>query len=232
MTKHKSYDWLLFDADNTLLDFHAAERVSLQAAMEDEGLPFSNEHHALYETINKACWHDFEHGLMSKEQLRTERFARFFYQAGIRGLDASAFADSYLAALAGAGQLLEGVEKLLTALQLEYNIGLITNGLKEVQRPRLQASGLASFFSVVVVSDEIGPAKPQAAFFEYTFAEMGGPPPERVLVIGDNLHADVKGGHDFGTHTCWYNPQATPPWLEVQPTWEIRQLDELRGILL
>ena len=232
MTKHKSYDWLLFDADNTLLDFHAAERVSLQAAMEDEGLTFSDEHHALYETINKACWHDFEHGLMSKEQLRSERFARFFYQAGIRGLDASAFADSYLAALAGAGQLLEGVEKLLTALRLEYNIGLITNGLKEVQRPRLQASGLASFFSVVVVSDEIGPAKPQAAFFEYTFAEMGGPPPERVLVIGDNLHADVKGGHDFGTHTCWYNPQATPPWLEVQPTWEIRQLDELRGILL
>lgn len=225
------YDWILFDADNTLLDFTAAERHSLSSAMADEGLDFQPDHHEVYHHINKACWHDFEHGRISKAQLRRERFERFFYELGVRGIDPDAFADAYLANLAHTGHLLSGALALLEALRPHYRLGLVTNGLKEVQRPRLHAAGIAGFFEVIVVSDEIGPAKPQAAFFDHAFTEMGGPERDRVLVVGDNLNADVKGGLDYGLHACWYNPEGAERYLPISPTYEIGGYGELLTLL-
>lgn len=227
-----SYEWVLFDADNTLFDFTAGERASLQQALEDEGLEFSDSYHALYHRINKECWSDFEHGRISKEQLRRERFVRFFGDLGQRGIDADGFAANYLAYLSQTGQLLDGAQPLLESLQNRYRLGLITNGLKEVQRPRLAASGLGAFFEVVVVSDEIGVAKPQQAFFDFTFGLMGQPAPNQVLVVGDNLHADIKGGLDYGADACWYNPDGHEPLPDIRPTYQVKTLHELARMLV
>lgn len=224
------YDWILFDLDNTLFDFHAAEGASLRAALEEEGILFEPAFHDVYQTINKECWTAYEEGRLSKDRLRTERFARFFAAIGVR-LDPTRFGPRYLHFLAQGGPLMDQAEETLDWAQGVSRVGLITNGLKEVQRPRLANSCLNDRFEVIVVSDEIGVAKPNAGFFDYAFREMGQPDPARVLVVGDNLNADIRGGLEYGTSACWMNPSGQSPYLPVKPTYQIRQLAELPTVL-
>lgn len=224
------YQWILFDADNTLLDFSRSEREALQLAFEDAGLPFDDAHHALYHRINKACWEAFERGKLGKESLRTRRFELFFEAIG-REEDENRFAETYLAFLGQTGHLVEGALSLLQALDGRCRMAVVTNGLKEVQRPRLAQAGIEGFFQAIVVSDEIGRSKPDSAFFEFTFQQIGHPPKESVLMVGDNLHADIQGGQDYGIPTCWFNPSRQNNEGDARPRYEIGRLVELLDIL-
>ena len=122
---------------------------------------------------------------------------------------------------------LPGAEALLNSLHGEFGLALATNGLKEVQRPRLVKSGLTSFFKVIVVSDEIGHAKPDAGFFDHAFHEMGRPDPGRVLMVGDNLNADILGSMSYGIDACWFNPDRLQPYLDIEPDYQIHDLSEV-----
>ncbi len=225
-----SYQWILFDADNTLFDFDRSERHALSGALRVLGIPFEEAHHHLYNRINKACWKAFEHGEISRTELRSRRFELFFSEIGEQA-DEKEFARSYLANLAEAGYLLEGARQLVEQLAGSYRLAMVTNGLKEVQRPRLARSGLQPFFQAVVVSDEIGHSKPNAGFFEHTFSEIGQPAKEKVLIVGDNINADIRGGMEFGIHACWYNPGGEENPFDMQPTYEIGQLSHLPPLL-
>ncbi len=224
------YHWLLFDADNTLFDFDRSMRQALQDAMEAAGITFRQDFHPIYEAINTQCWSDFEHGKISKAELRTRRFELFFEAIQIE-LDTERFAAEYLFLLSQITFLIDGADVLLESLHQEFKLGLVTNGLTEVQRPRLAKSGIQEYFDIVVVSDEIGHAKPHAGFFDYAFQQMRQPPKQEVMIIGDNLHADIRGGLDYGIHTCWYNPQQLENDLNVQPTYQIKELMALKDLL-
>ena len=225
-----SYQWLLFDADNTLFDFDRTMEHALEAAMQHAGLPFETNFHQIYQEINHQCWSDFEHGKITKTELRTLRFSLFFEAIEVE-YASDVFEISYLNYLSQGAFLIDGAQALLEELHGEFRIGLVTNGLKEVQRPRLAKSGLQHYFDVVVVSDEIGHAKPHAAFFDHAFAEMRHSRRDEVLMIGDNLNADIKGAADYGLDTCWYNPQQLPNELDVQPTYQIDTLTSLSVLL-
>jgi 2-haloacid dehalogenase len=82
----------------------------------------------------------------------------------------------------------------------------------------------------VVVSEEVGAAKPEGRIFEIALAQMGNPPKDGVLMVGDSLTADIRGGNDFGIHTCWFNP-AGRAHDGCVPTYEIRELRELLAIV-
>ena len=221
-----SYDWLLLDADNTLFDFDRCEGQALQLALADKEIAFSADHHPTYNVINQQCWRDYEDKKISKAELRLRRFELFFDSIGV-SLDPDEFGRNYLVHLSTAAFLLDGALDLLGKLQANHQLALVTNGLKEVQRPRLEAGALRDFFDVIIVSDEIGHAKPHAPFFDYTFEQIGRPEKERVLIVGDNINADVKGGLDYGIHACWFNPGKKEKPQHIQPTYEIRQLHEL-----
>lgn len=223
------YHWIFFDADNTLFDFDHSEQAALKGALEDFGEVFEAHYHPLYNTINRECWQAFEHGTLNKAQLRTRRFELFFSALKFQ-FDPEAFAKTYLQHLSQQCALLEGAEALLEKLHPSHALALVTNGLKEVQRPRLARSGLGAFFKTVVVSDEIGHAKPDRAFFDYAFEAIGRPDPKTVLMVGDNINADIRGAAEYGLDTCWFNPsrQASKT---VQPTYEIARLQDLHGVL-
>lgn len=221
-----SYDWLLLDADNTLFDFDRCEAKALQSALADHGVPFSADHHPIYTQINRQCWRDYEEKKITKAELRLRRFELFFNSIGV-SLDPGKFGRNYLVHLSTAAFLLDGAVELLEQLQAGYHLALVTNGLKEVQRPRLEAGALTNYFEVIIVSDEIGHAKPHAPFFDYTFEQIGHPQKERVLIVGDNINADIKGGLEYGIHACWYNPQKRESPLTIKPTYEILHLGEL-----
>jgi len=145
--------------------------------------------------------------------------------------DAEEFSKRYLVHLARAADLMDGAETVVRRLHEHFRLAIITNGLKEVQRPRLECSPIAVFFEDVFISEEIGAAKPDPRFFEAVFARIGNPTREKVLVIGDSLTSDIQGGNLFGLDTCWFNPHRKPAAAQFPATYEIQALSQLPGLL-
>ena len=138
-------------------------------------------------------------------ELNNLRFSRFLTALNLPNEDATQLGDYYLAQLSEKSVFMDGGHLLLEEQTEKYHLGIITNGLKEVQRPKLIKSGLVDYFKVIVVSDEIGISKPQPAIFEHAFEKMEFPAKEKVLMVGDSLHSDIQGGINYGIDTCWYN---------------------------
>jgi len=201
----KTFKWLLFDFDNTLVDFSSASKKSLWMTFEEQGRQCDELIYKTYQKINHRVWTDFEQGKITAEALRPKRFADLFEALNERELDANHFGQRYLANLVVASEAYDGVIDLLEDLKLaDYRMSIVTNGLKEVQRPRLTKLGMTDFFDSIIVSDEIGSKKPEGAFFDYVFQTIPNPPPKsETLMIGDGLNSDIRGGRDFGISTCW-----------------------------
>ena len=225
----KKYDWILFDADHPLLDFDRSEAEPLSAPIQDFGAQATPEALQTYNRINTQAWADFQSGKISREALKVQRFADFLEYLELRA-DPAGFGKHYLQMLSRKAYWLPEAENLISEIRQHYRIGLISNGLAEVQRPRFSSIQLFDIFHTVVISGEIGPAKPDPAFFDYTFRQINHPPREKVLVVGDNLHADIGGGNGYGLDTCWYNPGGAPPD-SIQPTYEVRDIAAVRWIL-
>lgn len=225
-----NYDWLLFDADNTILDFDEAQRQALAQALAAIGISFLEAHHQVYDRINRECWRAYEEGTLSKQELQAKRFQNFFLEIGEKQ-DAADFGKTYIHFLSRSTAMMNGAVALLDVLKQKYRLALVTNGIKEVQRSRIHLSGIAPYFSFIAISDEIGVSKPHEGFFTHVFEGINHPSKERTLIIGDNLNADIKGGLAFGIHACWFNYDQRERYLEVEPTYEIAQLSELLAIL-
>lgn len=227
----KKYDWLLFDADNTLWDFSAAEASALERTLIKRDIEWSEEVLANYKIINHKAWSDFEAGVLPKSQLRTIRFQRLL---DLYRLDhpAEELSFDYRTYLSESTHMLEGAWELLEKLSPDFRMGLVTNGLKEVQRPRLANTGIGKFFEFIVISDEIGVAKPHAGFFDHAYEQMEAADKGAVLMIGDNPNADISGALSYGFDACWLrNPGVADrkPFGETHRIRDIRELAQLLG---
>ncbi len=224
------YSWLLFDADGTLFDYSLAEAKAFEATFRQLSLPFLPEYARLYREINARIWREFEASQISSQQLRVARFERLFAAIPL-AVDAQLFSRAYLLNLALGSDLVPGAEQVLRALAPRYHLALITNGLTDVQRPRLERSAICDLFQAVLISDEVGVAKPDPRFFDLLFDQIGRPPKSEVLVVGDGLTSDVQGANAYGLDACWYNPAALPPDPRYPARYEIRTLADLGPIL-
>ena len=224
------YSWLFFDADDTLFDYSLAEASALGATAEEFGLSGVPGLMPAYQQINAQIWVEFEQGKIDSFNLRAERFARLFARLGIR-VDVETFSQRYLVHLSQGYFLYDGAVDLLADLSRRYQMGLITNGLPDVQRPRLAGSGIAGYFKFVAISEEIGTAKPDPAFFSAALALAGNPDKHQVLVIGDSLSSDIRGGIQSGLDTLWFNPKGKPPDARWKVTYEVRTLREISDLL-
>jgi len=225
------YTWLLFDADNTLWDFSAAEASALERTLRSRDIDWSDEVLGQYRIINHRAWADYENGYLPKEQLRTVRFKRLLDHYRLDH-PAEELSFDYRTYLAASTHMLAGARELLEALRGKYRMGLITNGLKEVQRPRLANTGLGEYFEFIVISDEIGVAKPHAGFFDHAYKRMDGADKSSVLVIGDNPNADVKGALKYGFDACWLRHPGAADQPKLGETYRIRDIRDLREIVL
>jgi 2-haloacid dehalogenase len=224
------YKWLLFDADGTLFDYDRAEAVALKRTFEQFGHQFEPGYAEAYRRINSDIWLAFEQGRLTQVRLRTKRFELLFEAVGAE-LEPEAFSARYLENLARGTYLIDGAEQVLGELHGQVGLALITNGLADVQRPRFGRSTIGQYFSALVISEEVGAAKPDPAIFEVAFREMGQPQKNDVLIIGDSLTSDIKGGNNFGLDTCWFNPQQKPAHVDVSVSYEIQDLNELLVII-
>ena len=223
------YRWLLFDADNTLFDFDAAEESAITRTLTHYGIAADEEAKSRYRAANTALWAAFDRGEIDQEKLVVERFARFLAGEGRKG-DPGEWNRAYLDRLAEGSVLLPGAEALCRALAGRYELSLVTNGVSYVQRRRLKASPLAPFFGErVYISGELGYRKPERRYFEKVLAGLRAEPRE-VLVIGDSLSSDIQGAVNAGLDSVWINFRGNTPGT-VRPTYEVPGFDRLAELL-
>lgn len=222
------YTWLLFDADDTLFDFSKAESNALKWTLEQSGLPYQPDYIQKYSQYNQQVWREFERGEVTQHDLRWKRFHLFFESIGHQG-DMHAIGRLYTHNLAKGIDLLEDAEEVIRSCKKQYQLALVTNGLKDVQVPRLAGSRLSDCFDKVFISEEIGAAKPTRAYFDAVFSGLNQPARKSVLIIGDSLTSDIQGGIEYGIDTCWYNPGQKPSELPI--TYQITRLKDLLTLL-
>ena len=139
----------------------------------------------------------------------------------------AALSASYLEFLANCSELVEDAAAVLGALHRKYQIAILTNGLTVVQRGRLARSVIRHHISDIIISEEIGAAKPAKEFFDTAFARLGHPSKREVLMIGDGWASDIQGAVQYGIDACWYNPGRKPRPANCEITREIASLREL-----
>jgi 2-haloacid dehalogenase len=221
--------WVLFDVDGTLLDYHASEAAAVRSTLTDAGLEVTDEVLGVYRSVNQRHWELLERGRTTATQLRRERWHETFAELGVAPeLDIELLATRYLQHLAEGTHLIDGAVEVLARVRRTYGVGLITNGLADVQRPRLAGSGLDDLVDVTIISDEVGAAKPDPAIFDHAFTAMGGPARHAAVLVGDSLTADIAGGAAYGLTTVWLAPAtAEVPAGSVEPDHRIADLYEL-----
>lgn len=168
---------------------------------------------------------------MRREWLVVERFAALLRALGRTG-DAAALNRAYLDHLGEGSYLLPGAQALCRALAPRCTLAIVTNGVARAQRRRFEASPLNGLIPWLFISEELGASKPDSAFFAPVLRTLGNPDPRRVLMVGDNLLADIQGGIQAGLDTAWYNPGRLPGDPAIVPTWEVDGYAALQALIL
>ncbi len=225
------YKHLLFDADNTLWDFDKSEAFALEKSLSSAGINYPSNYRNIYRKVNQKVWRAFEKGTLPQERIKTIRMERFLKKIN-SDADPILIAEYYKNHLSSTDFLVDGARELMIDLQSKgYQMTLVTNGLEDIQKARLKNTQFASYFNAIIISEEIGLSKPHAPYFEYTFDQIGNPDKSDVLMIGDSLNSDIRGGNQFGIDTCWFNPERKYNNNKIKPTYSIGKLDELYGII-
>ena len=228
--------WVLLDLDGTVLDYDRAEQEAVLATLAGVGLPADGDMVARYRRVNARHWSALERGTTTPARLRTERWAELLTETvpeRADDIDLVALASAYVTHLAAGAYLLPDAAEVVAELAGTHRIAYITNGLADVQRPRLAASALADLGEVLIISDEVGAAKPAAAIFEAALRAMGQPDPRTVTMVGDSLSADIAGGRAVGLPTVWVTPSQQPDPTDpaLRPGHRISAIGALPGVL-
>ncbi len=226
------YRWLLFDADNTLFDFDAAQNYSLTRTLTHFGLEPTPGRKERFRTINAALWAACDRGEIAQEKLVVERYVRFLALEGVEG-DPEEWNTFGLNCLADSPTLLPGAEALCRRLSDRYILALVTNGVPFVQRRRLAASPLARYFGDrLYISGEMGCRKPEKLYFEKVLESLGASRQRgRVLVIGDSLSSDIRGAFNARLDSLWFDPSGAPSGA-LRPTYQAASFSDIERLLL
>ena len=224
-----SYKILLFDLDNTLLDFCANETDSLNKLFQKHGYIFTDELFELYNSVNKKLWADYENGKIELDDVLNSRFSETMLRLG-KEVDGIEWENQYRELLGNGCQLIEGALEVCRRLSESHRLFVITNGITKTQIKRLKQSGLYEFFEDIFISQSIGSQKPSKEFFDYVMSHIKGFNGKEALIIGDSLNTDIKGGLMSGIDTCWFNSKLHECSPEIRTTYTIASLEELYDI--
>ena len=226
------YKFLLWDIDGTVLDFLAAEACAVRALFKKYNLGVcSDDMLKQYSAINVKYWNILERNEMTKPQILVERFREFF---GLNGIDVSIaerFNEEYQVALGDYIVFVDKAKEILFSQKGKYILAAVTNGTRVAQEKKLRVSGLDKIFDGIFISECVGTEKPNKEYFDYVFEKLGITDKSQVLLIGDSLTSDMKGGATAGVDTCWFNPEHKPNTLGIPVTYEIDDLAEIERIV-
>ncbi len=201
----------LFDLDQTLLDFHASEYRALGIELRKNGLPFSDEIYQAFKACNKSLWLELEKGTISRTELFAKRFQAVFSRFGgaAAGLDPLKVNDDFILTMSVNGVLMNGALELVEKLKRnipDARIYVASNGVTVNAKGRIASTGLDRYADGIFISEEIGAAKPDAAFF-HRCLERIGEPKTSCIMIGDSLTSDMLGAKNTSLASVWFMPE-------------------------
>ncbi|MBD5130079.1 MAG: noncanonical pyrimidine nucleotidase, YjjG family [Ruminococcaceae bacterium] len=201
---------LLFDLDQTLLDFHASEHIALKTVMEMNGLVFTEERYDFFKQINKKLWLELEKGMISRAELFETRFKILFEECGgnTDGMDLMKINSDFIDCMSKNGFFMEGAPDFLKKVAgiPDVRIYVITNGATRNAKGRIASTGLNDYICGLFVSESMGVSKPSHEYFEIVKKAINEPD-KSCIVIGDSLTSDMLGAKNAGLTSCWFMPE-------------------------
>ena len=226
------YYCILFDADNTLLNFDAAESKALAETLVEYGIEPDAETVQTYRTINEELWRQLEKGQIRRDKLMGERFTRFLKAINAAG-DGVEMNRCYLERLSTHPDLMtSNVLDVLGELSEVATLAVVTNGFEKVQSRRVAESGIRNYLEDVFVSEKLDSEKPSRRIFDAALRALGVENREHVLVVGDSLTSDIQGGVNAGLDTCWFNPGNLENKSGITPKYTVSSYEELYRIVM
>lgn len=223
------YSDILFDADDTLLDFQKAQAHGFKDVLHHYGVEFTSHLYEIYTRINHNLWMQFEKGSVTKDYVQAQRFSEFFGAINkcVDGMEASCI---YQSSLQNQNWLIPYAKEVCEHLSKKYTISIITNGVGQTQMHRITSSAISPFISHIMISEDIGFAKPDKRFFEYVIDKLNCNP-EKMLIIGDSLSSDIQGANNANIDAYWYNPNMHQLGTKLFVKGEITDLRQLLDVL-
>ena len=221
------YQWVLFDADETL--FHFDAKAGLQHMFAQYDVVFTDNDFVEYKVINDKLWEGYQNGTVDVESLKTERFTKWSERLSIPARELN---SQFLMSMAKICTPLAGVKSLLEMLSGKAKMAIITNGFTELQEVRLSNTGLTHYFSAIITSEQVGVAKPNERIFDYALSQMEHEERSSVLMVGDNVNSDILGANRAGFDSCWLNTREDPLPNNIKATYQVRSIPELEQQLL
>lgn len=223
------YETLFIDVDNTILDFTAAEAHAIRQLFSEYELPNDDATIKTYSRINDKYWKLFETGVLPKERILVARFEETLSALGYER-NATEMSKRYFFLLSECHFVIDGAEDVLSYLKdCGYKIYATTNGVAATQYKRIAASGIEKYFDDIFVSETAGAKKPEKEYFDYVLSKIGNVCKDKILVIGDSMTSDIKGGINSGFDTCWYDGYGEERLFE--PTYTVSKIQELKNLL-
>ena len=221
---------VLFDLDDTILDFHRAEHIALSKTLTEMGIDACEKNIALYSEINSAQWKLLELGKLTREEVMRSRFELFFKSINVtRSVDkAKELYEGFLSI--GHFFMPEAIETLDTLVK-KYNLYIVSNGTYRIQKERIASADISKYFKEIFISERVGYNKPDVRFFDKCFEKIGDINRERTIIIGDSLSSDILGGINAGIHTCLYNPSHKKNKTDIVPEYETDILSMVPAII-
>ena len=229
---NKKIKTILWDFDNTLLNFDVAEKAAIHSTFEKMNIGVCTDQMLKrYGKINKEYWHKIEDNTIDKQTALVKRYEDFFIEYSIDPKLAKEFNDIYEIALGDTIVYIDNSFELVKSLKDKYKQYIVSNGAKKVQTLRMQKSGFDKIVDDTFISDIIGAEKPSIEFFNHVFDKIKISDREEVLIVGDSLTSDIKGGNNAGILTCWYNPKKKGIPGGYRVDYNIQNLNNITNIL-
>lgn len=223
---------LLWDVDGTLLDFGKAEEYGIRKCFEIFGLgECTDEMLSRYSVINRKYWEMLERGELTKSEVLRGRFVEFFETEGIRFDKIDEFNLEYQYRLGDKVFFCDNGLETLQSLSGKIKQYAVTNGTYVAQSRKLSQSGLDKIFDDIFISDKIGFEKPSIEFFKAVEEKTGEFTHDEVMIIGDSLTSDIRGGNNVGILCCWYNPHGAENKDNLRVDFEITDIAQVLNIL-
>ena len=227
----------LFDLDQTLLDFHASEYKALEIVLRANGLPFSDEIYFSFRERNRELWLELEKGTVTSTELFIKRFRYVFGLCGGDGAgpDPLKVNGDFIRTMSVNGVLMDGALEFIKKLRAgirDARIYIATNGTTVNAKGRIASTGLGQYIDGLFVSEDMGAAKPDEAFFDLILEKIGESR-ESCVMIGDSLTSDMLGAKNARLKSVWFMPSGNVEEAmgEYDIDWCASDFDELYAVL-
>ena len=228
------YKHVFFDLDRTLWDFEkncfeALSELVVKYNLPSYGINCTDTFIQHFIEINEQLWETYGKGLITKEQIRRDRFPKTFLRYKILNDQlATAIGSDYTAITPLKKNLLPDTLEILKYLKEKYTLHIITNGFEETQLIKLKACGMREYFSEIITSERAGFKKPDGGIFNFSLNLIKAEAKNSIM-IGDSLYVDIMGAREAGMHQIYLNREEKKHAEVV--TYEITALKQLMNIL-